>query len=88
MTIDQTARPPSSPAPKKLSLPEEIDDTSSQAEGNEGTLPSEDDGEEKEMLTAIYRPDSSAAWREELRAANEKAEKVCHFPNKVPMLTC
>lgn len=29
-----------------------------------------------QLLTAIYRPESKAAWREELRAANEKAERV------------
>jgi striatin 1/3/4 len=34
------------------------------------------DNEGKQILTAIYRPDSKAAWREELRAANEQAEKV------------
>jgi striatin 1/3/4 len=38
------------------------------------TLP--DESNEKQILTAIYRPDSKAAWREELRAANEQAEKV------------
>ncbi|WVR07245.1 hypothetical protein IAU60_004286 [Kwoniella sp. DSM 27419] len=30
----------------------------------------------QQLLTAIYRPDSKAAWREELRAANEEAEKA------------
>jgi striatin 1/3/4 len=65
MAIETTARPPSSPAVQTRGLPDE--------------LPSEDrpvEDEEKQMLTAIYRPDSKAAWREELRAANEKAERV------------
>lgn len=34
------------------------------------------EGEEKQILTAIYRPESKAAWREELRAANEQAEEA------------
>ena len=60
MAVEATARPPSSPAPRNLSLPDEG--------------PSQDaDDAENRILTAIYRPDSQAAWREELRAANEKA---------------
>jgi striatin 1/3/4 len=56
MSMEPTARPPSSPSPKTVTLP--------------------DESNEKQILTAIYRPDSKAAWREELRAANEQAEKV------------
>lgn len=43
--------------------------------------PPSDDEEDhsKQILTAIYRPDSKAAWREELRAANEMAEKVRRY---------
>ncbi len=63
MRIDTTARPPSSPAVRTMGLPDE--------------QRSETDDPDKHMLTAIYRPDSKAAWREELRAANEQAEKVC-----------
>jgi striatin 1/3/4 len=37
---------------------------------------SSDAESESQLLTAIYRPESKAAWREELRAANEKAERV------------
>ena len=59
MTIDTTARPPSSPAVRTASLPDE----------------ELEDNPEKQILTAIYRPDSKAAWREELRAANEEAGK-------------
>ncbi|EIW70885.1 hypothetical protein TREMEDRAFT_29277 [Tremella mesenterica DSM 1558] len=41
------------------------------------SLPDPDQTEEgTHLLTAIYRPDSKAAWREELRAANEQAEKA------------
>jgi striatin 1/3/4 len=32
--------------------------------------------EQAQLLTAIYRPESKAAWREELRAANAQAEKA------------
>ncbi|KAK4684960.1 striatin 1/3/4, partial [Tremellales sp. Uapishka_1] len=63
MYIDPTARPPSSPAPKPVGLPEE-------------NILSSIESPEKQALTAIYRPDSKAAWREELRAANEMAEKA------------
>jgi striatin 1/3/4 len=76
MAVEETARPPSSPAPNKMSLPDELDDSPSEVEVEEEVVPAEEE-EEKQMLTAIYRPDSSAAWREELRAANEKAEQVC-----------
>lgn len=61
MSIDTTARPPSSPAVRTVGLP---DDSGSENET------------EQPILTAIYRPDSKAAWREELRAANAKAEKA------------
>ena len=55
------SKPPSSPLVKTSRLP---DPAGQEAEG------------EPQLLTAIYRPDSKAAWREELRAANEQAEKV------------
>lgn len=60
LTVDSASQPPSSPLPRPMPLPEEPT--------------GEDPG--KQILTAIYRPDSKAAWREELRAANEQAEKV------------
>ncbi|WVQ82443.1 hypothetical protein IAT38_004571 [Cryptococcus sp. DSM 104549] len=59
-----SGEPPSSPAPNTVRLPEEPT--------QEGKL--EDQG--KQLLTAVYRPDSKTAWREELRAANEKAGKA------------
>jgi striatin 1/3/4 len=61
LTSDSASQPPSSPLPRPMPVPEEPT--------------GEDPG--KQILTAIYRPDSKAAWREELRAANEQAEKVC-----------
>lgn len=72
MELDPTARPPSSPSPNKMELPDANDLPESQGENGEEP--------EQQLLTAIYRPDSKAAWREELRAANEKAEKVCYTP--------
>lgn len=67
MRIYTTARPPSSPAVRTMGLPDE-------------DQPSNPEDPEKQILTAIYRPDSKAAWREELRAANEQAEKVNSRP--------
>ncbi len=55
--MDPNAKPPSSPAPRKLDLPEEPEDPS------------------KQVLTAIYRPDSKAAWRKELAAAGEQLSR-------------
>lgn len=66
MAVETTARPPSSPAVHTKALPNDS------AGGSDPT----------QLLTAIYRPESKAAWREELRAANESAAKVsalCRF---------
>lgn len=82
MSIDPTARPPSSPAPRRLLLPEDPDviptpPQSSQAE--QGGISEDRDYSEglddpsKQVLTAIYRPESKAAWRKELAAAGEQA---------------
>lgn len=101
MAIEPTARPPSSPAPKTLDLPDSEPNGTSRPKdvknktwaqmAGRGTLRKSDDTVEhkpesetqqddesggSQLLTAIYRPESKAAWREELRAANEKAEKV------------
>ncbi|WWC70438.1 uncharacterized protein I206_104389 [Kwoniella pini CBS 10737] len=80
MGLDPTAKPPSSPAPRTLSLPSE---NPSQGEPPKPSLNTDlppdnaqNDDEGKQILTAIYRPDSKAAWREELRNANEMAEKA------------
>ena len=43
---------------------------------SETEAPQDGEAGKSQLLTAIYRPESKAAWREELRAANEKAEKV------------
>jgi striatin 1/3/4 len=62
LAIQSTARPPSSPAVHTKSLPD--DDQPVQGQ------------EPQQLLTAIYRPESKSAWKEELRAANESAAKV------------
>ncbi|TYJ52098.1 hypothetical protein B9479_007306 [Cryptococcus floricola] len=64
-------KPPSSPAPKKIGLPDVASETEQSKENQESGF-----GEQKQLLTAIYRPESKTAWREELRAANEEAEKA------------
>lgn len=62
------APPPSSPAPRTVSLPE-----------GDAAEPKE---QPRQVLTAIYRPESKAAWREELRAANEAASQVPWPPRR------
>ena len=57
-----------------MELPD-ADSADSGGSGVNGEVPDREvDGHQ--MLTAIYRPDSKNAWREELQAANEEAEKV------------
>lgn len=67
--MSPSAQPPSSPATHTVGLPGDDDPPSDSSNGGEGS-------EETQLLTAIYRPESKAAWKEELRAANEKAEKA------------
>ncbi|TXT04838.1 hypothetical protein VHUM_03921 [Vanrija humicola] len=67
--------PPSSPAPKTLPLPDGAEPPS--ANRTSGLTQ-----EPKQTLTAIYKPASKAAWREELRAANEAASKVPWPPRR------
>ncbi|WWC93966.1 hypothetical protein V866_000804 [Kwoniella sp. B9012] len=78
MSLDPTAKPPSSPAPRTVNLPPPSDtQTEHQPQPKsqiDTQLPSEQG--DNQILTAIYRPDSKAAWREELRNANEMAEKA------------
>ncbi|WWC61639.1 uncharacterized protein I303_104223 [Kwoniella dejecticola CBS 10117] len=84
MSLDPTAKPPSSPAPRTLNLP--TDTSTSTSTSGEPPRPSlntdlppeaeHTDDHGKQILTAIYRPDSKTAWREELRNANEMAEKA------------
>ena len=61
------SKPPSSPLihTKSLPLPD------AEEEGEMG-YPEQS----KQLLTAIYRPESKSAWRQELQTANERAEQV------------
>ncbi|WVQ77197.1 hypothetical protein IAR50_006880 [Cryptococcus sp. DSM 104548] len=68
---EEDNKPPSSPAPKKIGLPDIAGETGHLKEDQETGF-----GDQKQLLTAIYRPESKTAWREELRAANEEAEKA------------
>ncbi|RSH80896.1 uncharacterized protein EHS24_008324 [Apiotrichum porosum] len=66
--------PPSSPAQRTVDLPEGADSADSAdaveaAQDLDGAAP-------RQPLTAVYRPESKAAWREELRAAHEAAVNV------------
>lgn len=67
--VDVSTKPPSSPLVRTKGLPglPDNDTTQSDTAHQEHT---------DQLLTAIYRPESKAAWREELRAANEKALRV------------
>lgn len=75
MSIANTLKPPSSPAQRTRELPEEPNGETKQ---EQPPADEQNQGEEEssQLLTAIYRPGSKAAWREELRAANEEAKRV------------
>lgn len=66
--VDISTKAPSSPLVRTKGLPE------AESESTESDTAHQD--QTNQLLTAIYRPESKAAWREELRAANEKAIKV------------
>jgi striatin 1/3/4 len=68
--------PPSSPAPRTVALPESELPSGGSPPGLSVIEPP------RQQLTAIYKPESKAAWREELRAANEAASKVPWPPGK------
>ncbi|GMK57236.1 hypothetical protein CspeluHIS016_0400700 [Cutaneotrichosporon spelunceum] len=68
--------PPSSPAPCPVALP----DSEQESGGSPPRLSTIEPP--RQQLTAIYKPESKAAWREELRAANEAASKVPWPPGK------
>ncbi|CAK9786454.1 WD40 repeat-like protein [Cutaneotrichosporon oleaginosum] len=68
--------PPSSPAPRTVALPENETPAGGSPPGLSVIEPP------RQQLTAIYKPESKAAWREELRAANEAASKVPWPPRK------
>lgn len=64
------SKPPSSPLVHTKSLPL----AESEEEGEMG-YPEQS----KQLLTAIYRPESKSAWRQELQTANERAEQVSYM---------
>lgn len=78
LPFSDDSRPPSSPSPRTVNLPE-ISTTKSEDEPQSLGAGKDSDEPGKQLLTAIYRPDSKTAWREELKAANEEAEKVRLF---------
>lgn len=71
--LETSAKPPSSPLVRTKGLPLDDDADAITDQQSEGVP----ENQTNQLLTAIYRPESKAAWREELRAANEKAIKVC-----------
>ncbi|KIR67115.1 nuclear mRNA splicing protein [Cryptococcus bacillisporus CA1873] len=68
-------RPPSSPSPRTVGLPD-ISTAKSEDESRSSGAEKDSDEPGKQHLTAIYRPESKTAWREELKAANEEVEKA------------
>jgi striatin 1/3/4 len=78
---ESSGRPPSSPIVRTASLPDTETNGHPPTDSDGKNVKSEDQSDEHagtgaQMLTAIYRPESAAAWRAELKAANEKATKV------------
>lgn len=73
MALDNTAKPPSSPLVQTKGLPEPDD------AGVEGDAAYPE--QSKQLLTAIYRPESKTEWRETLRLANETAERASPVPD-------
>jgi len=61
--VTEDSKPPSSPAVTTKSLPDEEEEMGYPEQS-------------KQLLTAIYRPESKNAWRQELQTANEHAERV------------
>lgn len=64
--VTENTKPPSSPLVHTKSLPEEEEEMGYPEQS-------------KQLLTAIYRPESKNAWRQELQTANERAERVSHL---------
>jgi striatin 1/3/4 len=71
MAVESTAKPPSSPLVQTKNLPDEFTPQSDSGE-EDAAYPEQS----KQLLTAIYRPESKTEWREKLRSANETAERV------------
>jgi hypothetical protein len=65
--IAENTKPPSSPLVHTSALPEDGEEEMGYPE------------QSKQLLTAIYRPESKSAWRQELQTANERAEQVSRF---------
>jgi striatin 1/3/4 len=61
-----SSKPPSSPLVHTRALPE----------SDEAPVDMTYPEQSKQLLTAIYRPESKSAWRQELKSANDKAEQV------------
>jgi striatin 1/3/4 len=68
--VGDSSKPPSSPLVHTRALPD--------AESEEEQVYPE---QSKQLLTAIYRPESKSAWRQELKSANDRAERVSLCPH-------
>lgn len=80
-----TSDAPPSPAPRTVDLPESDDASGRQEPGQSQSRSQQQQQQQQEprqVLTAIYKPESKAAWRDQLRAANEAASKVPWPPRR------
>lgn len=75
-SVAGTTDAPPSPAPRTVDLPESDDASGKQEPGQSQAQ------QPRQVLTAIYKPESKAAWRDQLRAANEAASKVPWPPRR------
>jgi hypothetical protein len=79
LAVETSAQPPSSPSVHTRDLPELEGDAQEAGVDEDAAYPEQS----KQLLTAIYRPESKTEWREKLRSANETAERAslvcsCH----------
>lgn len=79
-SIAGTSDAPPSPAPRTVDLPESDGASGKQEPGKAQTQQQQE--QPRQVLTAIYKPESKAAWRDQLRAANEAASKVPWPPRR------
>lgn len=82
-----TSDTPPSPAPRTVDLPENDDASAKQEPPTQSQLQppqsqQQQQQQPRQVLTAIYKPESKAAWRDQLRAANEAASKVPWPPRR------
>lgn len=80
-----TSDAPPSPAPRTVDLPESDDASGRQEPGQSPSQAQQQQQQQqqpRQVLTAIYKPESKAAWRDQLRAANEAASKVPWPPRR------